>query len=481
MHCLKARCITLLRFATGLLLPVLLSGCAYLVTGFSNAVNTDATKTIKLSVLKSPAFVDCKDNFIYDQDAFCPAHPHDQQSVFGATLERSTYRLDTRTHSYGAGTPAAGSPVAAAAAALADEVLNDNVQAQLNDIYNVTRGLGTAYGAAIQGDQSSDAEISINVQAFSNYLEKLETATLAGGWDSLAEREKATYFSVAAQGSPGHKELEDKYRLEESKRRAQYISAYVKAYFREGHFFQATIDGAKFKQRIIAKLKDSTPGLSDAAYDELSEKLLVEFGFKKDAITFGSIASGGFVSRGGQNYAFSGLSVSAVLGESSVKVAKIDYIATGADLVRVVLSAIYDAHDGVPAVTGATGATAPEIDAANKIKINNGTAVSPEDFGAIETTASEIDGVTTAGFGRVIRGLGIVALNNEGLANAFEAAVGTSVRKNAEKILWCAYACKDADASRGALFGASTPERQQITLTLKVTGGPVAPRARPAF
>jgi hypothetical protein len=99
------------------------------------------------------------------------------------------------------------------------------------------------------------------------------------------------------------------------------------------------------------------------------------------------------------------------------------------------------------------------------------TNVDAEEFGNIETRSAQVEGVISAGTGRLIRGISFLSLNNEALATAIETAVGLAVRKPIENVMWCWYACKfnelgDTEDYMANAYG------DLVTLEISVSGVP---------
>jgi hypothetical protein len=438
-------------FAGILFSAVGMAGCSYVINTTAKRAAEAQVKRFKLHVNRVDSFVQCLDK----PGGQCPVSETastDTMSIFSAPTASGARTLtttrmsrpDTRvveaadiTVKDAAAMQAHGIMKATLVAAdLARDVLNDDVQAQLNGIFNVVKGaeppavtLATANGNTVtafsieRNEDRTVARINIPIDKFQSYQEKVEAATLLGGWDALAAESRLFDMKLAPR---------------ESRQRA-YISHYFKAYFRDGRFFEAKIKGSELKAKIIAKLKERIPGLSDADYEGMASRLFPQYNFDPDKIEyiFGKIKDSGFVTRGGQRMAFPALEASATLGSSEIALPKVDYIAVGSDLIRVLLHGVYDSEMRIPAGSNATGITVP----VDPLKENQNTNVGPAEFEQIETRAAQFEGVVSAGTGRLVRGVSFLSLNNEALATAIETAVGLAVRKQIEKVMWCWYEC----------------------------------------
>ena len=128
--------------------------------------------------------------------------------------------------------------------------------------------------------------------------------------------------------------------------------------------------------------------------------------------------------------------------------------AIGAELVRVFLEAIFDAHEGLPAVAPAnlggirpTGLTLdhfslPAFDP-------QGSHIDSHDLTVMTDLNNAMALKARLLTGRVLSGIGPFSLNNPPLESFITEIVATSVRKAMEKATWCWYACNlNVEASR---------------------------------
>ena len=451
-----------------------LTACSYIVNMTAKKAAEVQTRKFKLSVHRVEGFAACLDT----PGGMCPASRLDTEGATGfMTLAGNTSSAAVFSAAVDAPVPdlSVAADVATAQAAnqvaadIARNVLKHDVQKQLDGIFNTVRG--TTPGRIVSGDDNSlvifeatqnagatDASMNLTLESFQQYQEDIETATLLGGWDALAA--EASLFSATSTN-------------QNQERRKAYIKHYFDAYFRDGKFIKATVDGSKLKQKIVERLEERIPGLNNSDYEAMARKLFPQYKFNagETNYVFGRIDDSGFVTRGGQKIAFPAIEASFALGSSDKEISDIDYVAVGSDLIRVLLHAIYDANMRLPAVEGATGLTAP-ID---PLVLNDPsvTHVDEENFERVQTRASQVEGVVSAGTGRLVRGVSFLSLNNEALATAIETAVGLAVRKQIEKVVWCWYACRlDKPNANGVSIGdyAATSFGQPITLTINVSG-----------
>jgi hypothetical protein len=342
---------------------------------------------------------------------------------------------------------------------MARSVLNHPLQMRFNDLYNIYRGVDPSQLDSLHLGGDGVWELTVDLAEFDHYLIGLETATMLGGWEALADEATMADANVTV----------------DDRRRRIYIRKYMSAYFRDGYFFRASLSGTELMKRLSAELRKALPFLEDSDYETLVRRLFkrIDFDDSTNRPLFGKIGASGFVTRGGERYKVPSIEAKWVpAGEPVVSVSQIDYVAVGADLVRVMLHAVFDAHDQLPAVSTATGVALPEGYA---LSINDPetTKVDEEEFGKVERRANEVENVVGTAVGRLIRGAAWISLNNEALATAIETSVGVASRKFAEKATWCWYACGfDGGGAKGDYLAVTSGSA--MTLRITVTGPPAS-------
>lgn len=244
---------------------------------------------------------------------------------------------------------------------------------------------------------------------------------------------------------------------------AQFISQYLKAYFRNGKFSKLTLDPDALKEKIKAEITEQLKGTTKA---EDIEKLAAKLTAKLQTKEFGTVSDTAFVARGGKSYQFKEVGVTFTPeGDKALSITKIDSVGVVADLTRVVIEAMFDSRDRLPAVANATGVVFPSTLDPKPIALieNNPCAegdanpdcarmLSADRFAKVEGIAAQVDGITLGLVGGIVRGGSVFALNNEHLAAFIENAIATSARKTTEKIAWCVSTCemaKTGDARGG--------------------------------
>lgn len=445
-------------FALYTLASLSLSGCSFLIQSIADPVAQHRVKQLKLPAAKVRGFDEC----LQSAGGLCRKPPSLDQILVRSTgsaklralattstrplpemFEENKLELPGLLNSEDRKRVSIRLKTGARPAERARNVLNSPVQTQLNQLFNLARG--SVVRKADAG--KSEPDVTFSMQQVKEYLELIDEVTADDGWAALEFEGRLLGLGT-----------------EEDRARHAYIAAYFAAYFRNGKFYEVTLDAAQLKAKAIAKLKDSIPGAPDSTYEVLFTKLFGELKLQNGKRTFGKINTQGFVSRGGQEIKFPGIEAELSLSTGKVDVTKLDYVVVGGDLVRLLLHAIYDAHDRLPGASNATAYGVPKFppDANDPAK----TDVDADEMDQIESRSLRVETVVGAGTGRWVRGLGFVALNNEALAVAIETAVGVAARKYAEKVMWCWTACG---------FNAATPALpEEIVLNVGLTGEPAS-------
>lgn len=364
-----------------------------------------------------------------------------------------------------------GHPAHVAAGALDHDVLDE-----LLGLHNVLRGHGTAAGGA------STARLHLSLAGVTDFADRVLRSVKTGGWDALSEH-LGTAVARSDPGDAGHGRLIADHRL------AVYVAGYLAAYFRNGRFvaIDLEVDPVKAKADLAGELARHLPDAcrafaaalrlageletgktvqtGNAAPGEQAENaaattsddcaglaadLYRRFGGAAVADrTLVKVGQTGYVSRTGDYTAqlpaftvdFEPLAAagSRVRLTEDGRPARIDYTTLGNQVVRVVLEAIFDAHEGLPAVERATGLTLGEyaLPAYDPTK----SPVDQADFNEIQAIEQRIATGVGVVLNRLVRGLGPVSPNNEALEELLVTLIATTVHKATEKATWCFYAC----------------------------------------
>jgi len=467
-----------------LFLSVPLSACSWIITATaSHVANQDVSRDLTFNVANSRRLASCiqRSGGTCDEvggrdelfDAPAEPVPRPGPLVTGLLQPLPVAAADVAAMSQEERVKHDEMMAATAAARAAREVLSHSVQRKLIDVYNIARGVdsGALSDVSTEGEVP---EITIAVSEFNDYLDKLESATSSGSWDALDD--ESAYLDRARCPD---EETNGCLSADDDRRQRAYIKSYFAAYFRHGHFFSGTIDVSKAKENLESRLKESFSGMEipEADLKELSKRLGKSLGIPpSDGYVFGEIASEGLVTRGGQNLQVPSVEARFVLGEPGVARSQVDTMTIGADLIRVLLHAIFDAHDQLPGVSNSTGRSVAGFELPENKEAE--THVSGEDFAAVETRASQIEAVTSAGFGRLIRGASFFSLNNEALATALETAVGAASRKYSEKVFWCWYSCRLDEAYSSLSDAAGISQGTPVAVRIRLVGDVLASTIR---
>jgi hypothetical protein len=239
-----------------------------------------------------------------------------------------------------------------------------------------------------------------------------------------------------------------------------FASTYLEAYFRNGQFAQLTWnlgnplqmlqmianDSSPQDRQIIQKLLDAIKSVDPNAAANLDKIINTNL-----SGTIGKIATAGFVTRGGDSLAMPAISISLDLVKqpTPLSITKVDTNAILEDVVRVTFEALFDAMNYIPAVTSATGVKLPDDYAAfdlpdfSKIKsayVAEKSPMSADSFGKVDAYGGKVHALTASAMASLIRGINVVALNNEAIANTLTSVAATTARKVTERVCWCYFA-----------------------------------------
>jgi hypothetical protein len=311
----------------------------------------------------------------------------------------------------------------ARALTLAKGVLEHPVQGQIVQLFNSLQ------------DKSPVQDLTIDLKEVSDFSDKLDEATDAGAWEALAELTSQKYQRVQRAIATDITVID---RAREDSRKAAFIKAYMRAYFRNGKFIRVDANADGVIDRLKEDLADELPGLDDSTAQKIVDALKTKYGEH----SFGTISSVAFVARDGTSMQFPAITAQLTFTtKPHAKATDLDGAAIGADLARVYFEAVFDSYNQLPGVSNATGVGITPTEYALKKQADKPTAVDDAAFSAVQQRANLADAIASAAFGRIIRGASWISLNNEALAKLLENIVGVTVKKVAEKAAWCLYSC----------------------------------------
>lgn len=299
--------------------------------------------------------------------------------------------------------------------------------------------LQTLFQRATGQDLSTDP-VQFSRAELTTFGKSVQDATSMNGWSSLK-----TYLA----GKRATADEADKPAVESTINQMTLIDAYLNAYFSSGRFLSITIDASNLQQSFATELGKYGVGtdVAQKLFSDMSKEISGKTPQDGKISLLAKMTDGGFVTRGGTKYVFSGISVTIdPTSTNLVQASKIDFTQVGADIVRVVLEATGDEVAQLPADKTSTACLLKNNGQltnypALKCYSQNDQQVTAEQFATVNTRANQVEAVAATGTGQLIRGASWVSLNNEALAKLIETAVGVVARKATEKVAWCYYAC----------------------------------------
>jgi hypothetical protein len=213
---------------------------------------------------------------------------------------------------------------------------------------------------------------------------------------------------------------------------AVLLKAYFKAYFRNGKFASASITLANLIKQFPAL--DNYPPEVKNEIDQALKKV-------EERLAFGRIGDVGFVTRFGAKFQFPPIEFKIdPAAESIVSFSKVDYVEIGNDLIRVFIEALFDAVNPLPAVSEATGVQTKILPTFRPDQAPY-EFISATDFTRMNEQANAVESGVSFSVSKVIRGMGVLSINNEAVETLIENILGTIFRKSFEKLNWCWYGC----------------------------------------
>lgn len=357
-------------------------------------------------------------------------------------------------------------PAKHAADALSHPALQNAV-----DLHNHLRGHGSGKLKVDEGKEGECDRIHmpVSVKATHDLSDKISSVTSSGGWDALQQHVKGV-LAATRKDHPDHPKV-----IAEA-RKAQFVKAYVEAYFDNGHFLNVDfqIQASEAEADIGAFLAKHHPesctsynargaagsatASAAAPAPDTSCSALAQTIYKAAGSSSGSNLNRvilqakptGYISRDASTTSsrnqFPTFGVTFdPLAHHLVTVTgpqgKADYTQIGNDLLRIVLEAVFDHHEALPVTANSTAASLePPLPI---MPIGNISAADIARMAELNTRASSAAGVVV---NRLVEGIGPLSLNNEAIEDLITTTVTTSVYKAVEKVTWCWYACNlDSD------------------------------------
>lgn len=333
------------------------------------------------------------------------------------------------------------------------------------------------------GAPESALTMSLSVEEVRDFTDKIGWATAKGSWKALADQAESRRAAMRASASEAERKAGDR-----EARRLAFLDAYLRAYFDNGRVVKVELQTADLEAKVNAYLEERLPlfcgdstqaeGCAQITADLRSQILkgVAQDPANKSYVLL-PLGTTGFVTRDGRKILFPGFQIGLdPAGAEPVSIAKIDFAQVGTDLVRVFFQALFDADQGLPAVSTATGVSLGTKNAGFDLPVFNPAVgnVEEKDFQAISALASQVEAAVGSGVLRVVGGLGPFSLNNEALEAVVATVIAMVVRDAVERGAWCWYSC-DLD---GRIARAAREEKDKIEEGLRRDAERLALRLR---
>lgn len=346
-------------------------------------------------------------------------------------------------------------------AKLAHSVLGHPALAQAVDLHNHLRGHGSGSLKTSQDSScSSRAHLSVSINDMQDLHDKVTRTTSAGGWKAL-QQHTSQLLAQSKQGSADHQAKQTAHR------KAQFLKIYVEAFFRDGHFIgvDLTLNAADAEADIVQQLEkhgtktcqiynaqtaigaQTSPGTAPATgCSALAASIYQSATGSTSSLDHQvmKVAPTSFTSRDGSFSAqvpSLGVDIDPVaphlvtFSATPDPSGKLDYTHIGTELIRVVLEALFDAHEGLPGVSSST-AVAHQL--LPTLPVDNVSVGDMTEITNITNRSAMAVGIVTD---RLVQGIGPLSINNDSIEALINTMITTSVRKATEKAAWCWYAC----------------------------------------
>jgi len=378
---------------------------------------------------------------------------HDSKTIASIPPGGSTSLADS-VAALGAGHPAK----------IAHGVLSHPVTQQAAALHDHLRGIGGGETSGISmkegkgkdGQPESTVTMHVKLHQAEDFHGRFLSSLGTGAWDAL---DRHCRNLLATHGEAGVSQ-----ETEADCRRVAFIRGYFGAYLRHGEFVEVDVEATG----LISRLEKE--GFDSQFVEEIKDELAKADSALSNVFKISKI---GFLSR---DTTFSArLPTLEVILDPTVKhlvaitdadtgqvlTSRSDFrnlgVATdtsgvgtgasiGAEVVRVFLEAIFDAHEGLPAIAPAnlsgTKPTGLTLGAYSLPLFKAPTGnIDSHDLTLMTSYNDAVALETRLIVGRIISGLGPFSLDNPPLESLITEIVATSVRKAVAKASWCWYAC----------------------------------------
>jgi hypothetical protein len=311
------------------------------------------------------------------------------------------------------------------------------------DFWNAFPESGSTLSLAKTGPQAEGRIKTISRSDIERFS-RVEGIALRGGFDALAahgvaelqERQNERGQMLKLGLTYPFQQLLDE--QEKELDTSALLSLYLSAYFRGGKIFQVTLSVEELAKALQKEIQGAMPDRPvPPRVEELIRENLLKMCKDKDGKgecrVSRALGSENFVTRAGISVQYAGVGVSVGEdGKGLVAVSHPPSTEVAPQLVRVITEAMFDSVDPrVPGVANSTLCKAPK-----------GTCVDEKDSAAIKQLddyGNRTEALVSSSAGKLLRGVNVVALNNEAVAKSLETFAGVTARKWLEKALWKRY------------------------------------------
>lgn len=363
---------------------------------------------------------------------------------------------------------------------LATEVLGSETHRKIHGFLLSSTTEGLIFGAPKDSETTRKIDLKLSAAEFVTYAKNLEKVTLIDGWRELEIAADKQAKTLMGASPAARDEIVNAIRSE-----AAFLSTYMSAYFRKGHFYSVSLKREKLEAQLRERLRSESLNLvglqlPDCQDDpefvntperkktpeqlvnhyscEIDNKIgdltkrLCKAGSTAGVCTMVSrISESGFVTRGGASFAFPIVDVSVdPLSDKKVSATRIDTGQVAQDIVRVAVEATGDALADVPAVIGSTACDNALLTCFDPAE----TGVTEDRFARVNDYGDRAEALSASVVGKMVRGVSWVSLNNEAIAKALETFISVGVRKVTEAATWTYVASPSCAPASVSVLGA---------------------------
>lgn len=323
-------------------------------------------------------------------------------------------------------------------------------------LYNQMRGLEppASQGSQATGEHSTWLSLEADFAELRGFLTLLRSSVLGSGWKALG---KHVDDHRQQQGEAD--------RAGDHARTLAFIDAYLSAYFDRGDYIQIELDAEELDRlldaaddhaadELDAYLEERFPAICGpsaamsrckALADRLRRRLRDTVAHDQQTLyVLGRISGPGYVSRQGTMFKLPDVTAQLdPLGDEPLDLVPVNPVELGGELMIILLQAIFDAHEGLPAVSNATGIHVGTEEEAFGLPVFRSPTghVDLAAFDEIDRLSQRATVTVKNALAQSLDSIAILGLDNPALEEVIIAAVGTVLQEATVKAGWCWYAC----------------------------------------